>query len=1198
MPSRIKNNFIPKKILERFIKDKGPKEPNKAHGSWYYNGMIPSLQPIAKRFNVMLALRGDPDYVPTPNQIKELAKDMYPDDQGKQNWILQRMLIMAEENKQKHRIKEYLEKTQQYNEFHDRDDLNEDLERFKERYGEKAEPPTYQPKGIYPSDKALKWIDEGYNPHDGYDPDIHLLNFDPMEQNQIQYITTNESYPLDERYILRGMQGKTYIAARKQTIGNADRNKRFYQDIRRTLNDQNNILSPANVDFYTTVATTGHDKRDRDSINRVVFREPYNYQGITTQTLQNAVQNYNHNDLLKEKIREKRVERRGKRNDRAEKIQRLDEMIQNIFNVSLDNFKKIIHNPNKFTEEKRRQLQDSLIEYCRGLDLDPADVDESLSSSSPPSTSTPSAPSAPSSSDGSSNSGGAESTSHTFSWPFSSSSSSDGGSSSGGTSGTVVEAADGTPSLGSFLDPWWISSNENSSSNVSTVTPQFDRLAATTAATESSTNSPSSAHSARVIPTADGTSTSSLFGAAEYSEKAATAAAPETMRTSQTPQTAQIVTQNNVVADNTQNNVNILQETRNILRVIGQKLNQSIIEQRQQQQQQNNTNAPQNNTNAPQNNAVQEASISLQEASNTLNNAILAQQNKEASKENSTSSSSSSPLGLDATNAAVQHRNIHAGDLLPKTPTAPIVQADNYNGYTYINDTTVKVNQEFKNQVRQDYIAYKNQFEGLGRIYAMSLPNISLLLYYYRVKYGSNDNLLRIFNIVHQCNFSFFNEVTLGDLDARPNVWQMRREQYINAIGALALNIVSITLDLRLRQNLLYCFANFVGYVFFALGMQSLTYGIGSVDEIYSTIYIRSCAGSQNIENTLSVIDNKSDDKLATTYTIIYAYVVLMGYQRLVQERTINVNRRFPPNMMKGSLSEYLINLLRQYNNMDMVANIGIMNQRLINIYMARLPLNMEPRPLPTVQNIKEVTSVDSEQERERMQEETRRAEIEAAAKASQDERRARFREKRQRMIEENIRRSGENQVKEAARQKVKELFDLPPWVYATRMTLTFIGDFERITDSDIIKQIKFYRIKILKENHDPTKYSGDKHYIQTLRDLNKVTEDEVDEYILPNAKSKEYSWAPQSIKKAKVNCFKIEQCDKEILKYYGQIVDAKDKVYDKLAAERQRREAMVAAKKTTKKASKKAPKKTTTTTTTSNKKAKKSSNHHHHKKK
>ena len=43
----------------------------------------------------MLALRGDPDYVPTKSQILELAKDMYPDDKQRQNWIMQRMIIKA-----------------------------------------------------------------------------------------------------------------------------------------------------------------------------------------------------------------------------------------------------------------------------------------------------------------------------------------------------------------------------------------------------------------------------------------------------------------------------------------------------------------------------------------------------------------------------------------------------------------------------------------------------------------------------------------------------------------------------------------------------------------------------------------------------------------------------------------------------------------------------------------------------------------------------------------------------------------------------------------------------------------------------------------------------------------------------------------------------------------------------------------------
>ena len=1198
MPFRVKNNFIPKKILERFIKGKGPKEPNKAHGSWYYNGMIPSLQPIAKRFNVMLALRGDPDYVPTPNQIKELAKDMYPDDKEKQNWILQRMLIMAKENKQKHRIKEYLEKTQQYDEFHNRDDLNENLERFKERYGEKAEPPTYRPKGIYPSDKGMQYLDEFYNAHDGYNPYTHLLQFDPTEGNPMQYIRTAERYILDPDYVVEGMQGKTYVSARKQTIKNAYKNRDVYRKIQKTFLNQDNILNPEDVDFYTTVATTSHDKRDRDSTNRVVFREPYNYQGITEDTLYDAADNFNHNRLLEKKIQQQEMLQWEKDHMREGKLQALNNMIMRAFGVPLNDFKKILNNPNGFTREKQLELQRALLNFCRILNIDLRDLQNPPLSSSPSSSSS-------SSSNGSSNAGGTP-----------------------GAPGAVVEAADGTPSLGSFLNPWWISSNENSSSNVSTVTPQFDlpAEAAAAAATISSTNSPSSSHSARVIQTADGTSTSSLLGAAEYSEKAAAAAtaAPETMRT---PQTAQIVTQNNVVANNTQDNVNALQQARNVINAAANVLEQSIAEQRQQQ-----NNAPQNNTNA-----LQEASISLEEASNTLNRTILAQQNKEVSKENtapgtvlkgvvrtpqfdqpvlslnsmprvendsfswsfpsssSSSSSSTSPLRLETINAAAQRRNIHAGDLLPNTPTAPTVRADNYNGYTYIDDNTVRVNQEFKNQVRQDYMVYKNKFEELGRMYCMPLPDITLLLYYYKVKYGSNDNLLCIFDILYQRNFDFFHEVTMGDLEVRPDVWQMKREQYVNTVGALALNIVSITPDPGLRQRLLYCFANFVGYVFFALGMQSLTYGIGSVDEVYSTAYIRVCAESQNIEITLTKIDEKSDNKFATTYTMIYAYVVLMGYQQLVQNRTINVNRRFPPNMENGSLSEHLINLLQQYNNMDMAANIGIMNQRLANTYMTRLPLNMELRPLPMVQNIKEVTSVDSEQERERRQEDARRAEIEAEAKASQDKRRARFREDNRKTIEENLKRAEEKQVKDAVDKKAAELFkDWTPRAYAAAMPLDLIECFIHISNLDIFKKIKQARIKILTENIDESKPSGNKRYLQTLSDFRKLTKYEVDNYILPLAKKRiTYTWTERSIQGAITKYVRDENCNKTFVEYYDQLADIRLAEENKIKADRQRRTAMVAARKTTKKT----PKKTTTTATTSNKKAKKSPNHHHKKK-
>ena len=92
MSSRL-NNFIPEKILRRFLKGKGEKVKNKTHGSWYFNGMIDSLKPIAKRFNVMLALRGDPDYKPSDAELEKLADDMYPIEEEKTVKLLNKIIV-------------------------------------------------------------------------------------------------------------------------------------------------------------------------------------------------------------------------------------------------------------------------------------------------------------------------------------------------------------------------------------------------------------------------------------------------------------------------------------------------------------------------------------------------------------------------------------------------------------------------------------------------------------------------------------------------------------------------------------------------------------------------------------------------------------------------------------------------------------------------------------------------------------------------------------------------------------------------------------------------------------------------------------------------------------------------------------------------------------------------------------------------
>ena len=59
-------------------------QKNIQHGSWYYNGLLKELKPTSLRFNVELALKGDPSYRPSDDRLMKLVVKMVPKGSSKE----------------------------------------------------------------------------------------------------------------------------------------------------------------------------------------------------------------------------------------------------------------------------------------------------------------------------------------------------------------------------------------------------------------------------------------------------------------------------------------------------------------------------------------------------------------------------------------------------------------------------------------------------------------------------------------------------------------------------------------------------------------------------------------------------------------------------------------------------------------------------------------------------------------------------------------------------------------------------------------------------------------------------------------------------------------------------------------------------------------------------------------------------------
>lgn len=374
MSSQVKkNNIIPEKVLQRFLKGKGEKVKkvkNRSHGSWYYNGLAPSLKPISKRFNVMLALRGDPDYKPSDPELLRLAKGMYPDDPRKQKIIFQRMKILNDENRQKRRLKDYKTRMEAYNKANKTQNWpGKDI----------GKPMPSRPRGIMPEDKGLMHLDANYNVADGYDPMVYLLDYDPAGDNpsMIAMRATNESYPFDNNIVMRTKQDQDYIPARNRTYKDIAKNKDIYRELQKMVengDDDDVILQPRNVDYFTRIAN------NNEEMNRLTVpstqQNPFTFDNNALKDSRRFFTGRlrdKESDFSK-KIKRLRLSQR-EFEDFVERRKELEEDIDLYHHMKLRQFIHLLHS-SALTKPNRIKLQEKFRNYCDHYDIDPKLLDQ------------------------------------------------------------------------------------------------------------------------------------------------------------------------------------------------------------------------------------------------------------------------------------------------------------------------------------------------------------------------------------------------------------------------------------------------------------------------------------------------------------------------------------------------------------------------------------------------------------------------------------------------------------------------------------------------------------------------------------------------------------------------------------------------------------------------------------------------------
>lgn len=358
---------LPKNLLKKFVITKIPPS-SRAHGSWYINGMEKSIKPIATRFNVMLALRGDVDYRPTDIQLADLVKKMYPiDDKASQEQkreieqkrfrTLEKLKVLRDQNREKHRIKNFIEK------------------------------PAGR-KGIFPQPIDLMKLDENGNIVPGYDPDVYLLNYDPSGNNLLQLTLekTGASYPFDDNYILNEMREKDYVPARRRTAKNLvsyipkndqdpyRNNIDKYQEIQRqaqNARENNQLQLPgSHYDYFTTLETmpAGNNKR-AEVFKTIVSRDVDNDIGLPQ-----GREQINLNDILRDKMNLGLARLQQKHNIIEQRKHHLDNLIKKVFGIGAGELLRLLNQPGTFNDVTRQTIQNKLNELLHEANLNIQDL--------------------------------------------------------------------------------------------------------------------------------------------------------------------------------------------------------------------------------------------------------------------------------------------------------------------------------------------------------------------------------------------------------------------------------------------------------------------------------------------------------------------------------------------------------------------------------------------------------------------------------------------------------------------------------------------------------------------------------------------------------------------------------------------------------------------------------------------------------
>ena len=309
--------------------------------------------------------------------------------------------------------------------------------------------------------------------------------------------------------------------------------------------------------------------------------------------------------------------------------------------------------------------------------------------------------------------------------------------------------------------------------------------------------------------------------------------------------------------------------------------------------------------------------------------------------------------------------------------------------------------------------------------------------------------------------------------------------------------------------------------------------------------------------------------------------------------------------MQQGSITQTLIETLRNYDDLQIMSNIASMNQGLITIYFPDLKTQtgFTIRPLPIIQNIQDISEMEANEEQAKQAEiAQKQAEKDAEARLAQeqnDRQRARFKQKMQIITNRNqnqnqpLRASQDPRIQNAMEDAARKFFTQKgPKSFASVMTLELIKNFRDLVPIKELNDITYFRKHILENNEDLSIVAGSKKYLTRINDFKKVGADEIRDYILPRTAKQPgyvYQWAKSSIEKIAKD--HEAECDPKVLDFYEELLDIRNRKVQEIKEQEQRLHNATQPKKTNKK------KKSSQKKTTQKKKAKKSSQHHSQKK-